>query len=292
MREGKRVTSIRGGVSLRWLGASTFEIEHAGRVLLLDPFTSRPADARPIRSEAASDALRGDPILVTHGHWDHFADVPDLAARLGATVYLPDPLRTLHALRLRALLRADEAVRWRSWSENRRIELAGLIVQAFPVHREECRGRWLRRAGRLAAAGHRDLRTFANALRLSIWHPLSNAVAVHVTHAATATSVFFFGSLTRQVYGLPDPPLRVDVLALPASQDSDWWIDDATGLISLLKPRVVMVHHHDDWCPPLTRPADVEGFRRAIRDRCDVPVFVPPFATRFALADAIAVALR
>ncbi|MDI7269966.1 MAG: MBL fold metallo-hydrolase [Myxococcota bacterium] len=288
MSVGAGLASIHGGVVLRWLGASTFEIEHAGRVLLLDPFLSRPDRARPSLPADAVD--RADAILVTHGHLEHWADVPDLARRFGSVVYLPDDLHRMHALKARLLGHTDDERRWRSWSENRRVEVAGLIVQAFPVHREDVSAHWLRRAARAAVRGHWGPRTIATALRLSACHPFGSATAIHVTHAATGTAVFFFGCLTREIRSLPKHPLPVDVVAIPAAQDSDWWIDDAAGLVSLLRPRVVMLHHHDDWCPPLTSPVDLDGFGRVLRERCDVPLFVPPFATRFTFEDVLAVA--
>ena len=292
MREVRKIGSIGEGVTLRWLGVASFEVSHAGRVLLLDPFVSRPPDACPPLPIGGRFPEHADAILVTHGHYDHFGDVPELAHRLGATVYLPADLHTQQTMLLRLLGRNEEEVRWRAWTRGSRVELGGLVVEAYPVDREERQLRWLQRAAAQAIRGRLGLRGIAAAARLSTVHPFADGVALHLTHAATGASLFFLGGLTRQVRGLPEPHPTVDVLALPLTENSDWWLDDAVGLVLLLRPRVVLVHHHDDWCPPLTRPADVGAFRRTIDERCGIPVFEPPIGLPFTLEDLLSVAKR
>ena len=271
----RRIGAISEGVWLRWFGVASFEVSHAGRVLLLDPFVSRPLDAHPPLPGGRWAPEHADAILVTHGHHDHYSDVPDLARRLGATVYLPSDLHMQQSLLLRVTGRNDEEARWRPWTHGGRVELGGLVVEAYPVHREERQARWLGRAAQQALRRRLTLRGLADAVRLTAAHPLAQSVGLHITHAATGASLFFLGGLTRQVRNLPDPPPSVDVLALPLTQNSEWWLDDAVGLILLLRPRVVLVHHHDDWCPPLTRRVDVAGFRHTVEERCGVPVFEP-----------------
>ncbi|GAA3744492.1 L-ascorbate metabolism protein UlaG (beta-lactamase superfamily) [Spinactinospora alkalitolerans] len=92
----------RGGggatADLTWLGTSGWRIEINGRTVLFDPYVSRFKTglydgafdaATPLTVDtAAVDAHVGEPelILVSHSHWDHFADVPYIAARHGARI--------------------------------------------------------------------------------------------------------------------------------------------------------------------------------------------------------------
>lgn len=83
------------GVYLRWLGIAGWEMTFDGHRLLIDPYLTRQQYAgpngrmdmrRPLEVNAQiidwvlKEHLTGAPefILLTHGHWDHLADVPPL----------------------------------------------------------------------------------------------------------------------------------------------------------------------------------------------------------------------
>ncbi|MBM1219721.1 metal-dependent hydrolase [Ponticoccus sp. SC2-23] len=67
-------------MKLTWFGHSGFRLEIGGQVLLVDPwFTGNPVFPEDRRAEAISGATH---ILLTHGHGDHAADTPTLAAEL------------------------------------------------------------------------------------------------------------------------------------------------------------------------------------------------------------------
>ncbi len=66
---------------LQWLGHGSWLIETNGSRILLDPFL----DDSPV-APVKSDQVTADFILVSHGHFDHMADVEKIAKRTGATV--------------------------------------------------------------------------------------------------------------------------------------------------------------------------------------------------------------
>ena len=69
--------------TLTWHGHSCFTlVTDEDTVILFDPFL----DDNPVSDIAAKDIERLDYILVSHGHFDHFADCIPLAKRTGATV--------------------------------------------------------------------------------------------------------------------------------------------------------------------------------------------------------------
>ncbi len=81
-------------VTVRWLGTAGFALEHAGCVLLLDPYLTRASlgacVTAPLRSDAAAvarHAPRADAIVVGHTHFDHVLDVPAIALATGAMVF-------------------------------------------------------------------------------------------------------------------------------------------------------------------------------------------------------------
>ncbi|HAW32888.1 MAG TPA: metal-dependent hydrolase [Planctomycetaceae bacterium] len=67
--------------NITWLGHSTFQIETAGKTILLDPFFTGNPSATLDAEQAEADA-----IIVSHGHGDHVGDTVDIAKRTGALV--------------------------------------------------------------------------------------------------------------------------------------------------------------------------------------------------------------
>ena len=68
---------------LTWHGHSCFTLETGdGTRIMIDPWL----DENPTADIKASDVDKLDYILVSHGHFDHFADCIPLAKRTGATV--------------------------------------------------------------------------------------------------------------------------------------------------------------------------------------------------------------
>ena len=93
-------------VWFRWLGVGGIELRVEDAVLAIDPFFTRPPFPRlfvgrvaPDRALTARHLPRCDYVLVTHPHWDHFLDVPEVARATGATAFgSPNACRLLAAL--------------------------------------------------------------------------------------------------------------------------------------------------------------------------------------------------
>ena len=68
-------------IDLKWLGHGTWLINSGEHSILLDPFL----DDSPTAPVKAAD-INATHILVSHGHFDHVADVAPIANRTGATV--------------------------------------------------------------------------------------------------------------------------------------------------------------------------------------------------------------
>ncbi|WP_226781759.1 metal-dependent hydrolase [Oceaniglobus trochenteri] len=71
-------------MKITWLGHSSFRIEIADQVLLIDPwFDGNPAFPEGRKDEATAGATA---ILLTHGHGDHASETAPLAQALGVPV--------------------------------------------------------------------------------------------------------------------------------------------------------------------------------------------------------------
>lgn len=76
-------------IEVQWLGQATIKITSpGGKVIVIDPWvTTNPKT--PMANKDLDALGKVDAILVTHAHFDHWADAPALAAKTGAKIYGP-----------------------------------------------------------------------------------------------------------------------------------------------------------------------------------------------------------
>ena len=68
-------------MNITWLGHGSWQIETGEKKILLDPFLDENPSSPVKAAEVDADA-----ILVSHGHFDHVADVASIANRCQAKV--------------------------------------------------------------------------------------------------------------------------------------------------------------------------------------------------------------
>ncbi len=118
-------------IEVLWLGHSTFRITSVtGKVIVIDPFLKKnPRTPSKYKDLAALGKV--DLILVTHGHQDHIADLPELASLTGATVVANYELAgTLVAL---GLLDGSRAI---SMNKGGTVTPIGAAIKIHMVHAE------------------------------------------------------------------------------------------------------------------------------------------------------------
>ena len=68
-------------MKLTFLGHSAFQLEVAGKSILIDPFlTGNP------QAGVSAETINADYIVITHGHGDHVGDAVEIARRTNAMV--------------------------------------------------------------------------------------------------------------------------------------------------------------------------------------------------------------
>ena len=75
-------------LTVKWLGINSFAFRFGGKVILLDPCVTR-GDSAMLSDPALVKKYvpEADVIFVSHSHWDHLADVPEIVRNTGAHVY-------------------------------------------------------------------------------------------------------------------------------------------------------------------------------------------------------------
>ncbi len=80
-------------ILFRWLGVAGVELRASGEVLVMDPFVTRVEPWRALGRVRSNSQLvarlfpRCDHVFVTHAHYDHLLDVPEVIRATGAHAY-------------------------------------------------------------------------------------------------------------------------------------------------------------------------------------------------------------
>lgn len=95
---------------LQWFGQSAFKLTtETGKVIVIDPFLLKNPKT-PDELKDLKKLGKVDLILVTHGHFDHTADVPELARLTGAPVGMNADMGSVYASL--GLVPKDKVIRW------------------------------------------------------------------------------------------------------------------------------------------------------------------------------------
>ncbi|MHA1265048.1 MAG: MBL fold metallo-hydrolase [Candidatus Helarchaeota archaeon] len=74
-------------MKLTWWGTAAFKIVFNDTTVLIDPYISRNPKADPQIPLKPTDVKKADYIFLSHGHFDHSADVGTIAKQTGAKIF-------------------------------------------------------------------------------------------------------------------------------------------------------------------------------------------------------------
>jgi hypothetical protein len=232
--------SVLGGrgkdaaVKFRWLGVGGFELTVGERVLLVDPFFTRPSLPQvlfqrlaPLEGRVSPYVRRCDAVLVTHPHYDHLLDIPIVQRLTGCGVY--GGPNSLSILRLAGVPEGSlHEIR-----DGMELRLDPFQVDVHPGDHVRILGR-LPFAGELPAGLRPPLR--AMDYRMDVCHNFlisSGGIRLLLWNGPT-------------MKGAPG----ADVLLLQPFFGSHRY----SQLLDLAKPRWAIPIHWDDFTRPLSRP--------------------------------------
>lgn len=255
-----------GEREVTWYGTASIRVRIRNLSLLFDPFVPLPGASHIL---SLKDFLPAPYVLVTHGHFDHLYNVSDLVKRGTRKVFATStPCATL----MREGVRSDAL---------------HLIQKGDRLHFSIATGALVKSADRSLSDADTDIATvtvlrgrhtrFGAALVLStllnfrmlryggntkiLYHAnkafCENGETVVYEVSCGTTLVTILGSLA--IDEDERYTLNPDLLVLPY-QGNSHLLKCAAGIVKRLMPRAVMLDHHDDSFPPLSRDIDTAPF--------------------------------
>jgi L-ascorbate metabolism protein UlaG (beta-lactamase superfamily) len=271
--------------TLDWYGCATFRLTVGGTVIFLDAYIDRipGADGTGL---TAGDVEAADWILVGHSHFDHLWGAERIAARTGATV-----VGSYETVRVMAAEGVPEE-QLMPVSGGETVRLAdGVTARVFPsLHScvwsrppfpepgEVCLGdlgvthqERLERFRAFVTAGERapDPALVAH-LRAGDQHPRGDGGALVYLLETPEGSLLYQDTAGHHSGVLRD--LRPDAAILAAAGRANLDGEPVQGSLAdfvaaeaaMLMPRELILCHHDNWLPGLTRVQDIEPVRAAL----------------------------
>lgn len=265
---GHHGRSCGEAIELTYLGTAGFVIRGAGRIVVLDPYVSRPSLWKTMTGRLVPDAPllrrlipRADDVLVGHAHYDHILDAPELCRQTGARL-----------IGSRAVAMVGRAA---GLSEQHIVETCG--------HEDIASGAWTIRGlpsrhgkvfGRVPIPGDMEtpppwpprMRDLKHGLVLN-W--LVDTGELSILHVDSAEFI------PAELKGV-----RVDILCLCAVGRQSR-PDYVAEIISMVRPRWVIPCHWDtmftpiDQAPDLIPGVDLPGFIDEIKEAGAEPLLTP-----------------
>lgn len=219
---------------LTFHGHATFSIEtDDGTHLVIDPFfEDNPG------FDGSLDDVEADFVLLTHGHFDHVADVVPLVERTGATV--------IASFEIASYFESKHGFTCSPQHIGGGVHYPFGYVKLTPALH----------GGKLDLPDGGDYTTVPAGL-------LIDFASGQRFHHAGDTALLTDMQLLKG---------KVDVAVLPIGDRFTMGPDDAVRAVDFIEPKVVIPCHYDTW-PPIEQ--DPEAFKSAVGDRAEVEIMKP-----------------
>jgi len=262
-------------IQVTWHGNAVLSYDFGDTTLVVDPFISRNLALPGLKDETVA---RATAILITHGHFDHTADIPHFLTTTTAPVYASDEV--IHNQKKRVtpsfhgrFVSAMPGSAFAFGSVNARVYNARHVhfdapliwrtLRNFSANRSETKWRDLK-------TGMKDHRA----------NPMGRCVAWLLS--VEETSILHIGSLALDPG--EDYPPQVDVLALPF-QGSSYLTQKALAMVERFSPRILVLHHMDDAFPPISQQVPTSDMEAAMaQTHPHIKLIVPDYYRPYDLA--------
>ncbi len=250
-------------MEITWLGTAGFIIKSKEGEIAFDPFLSRGnGQASPFSVKSFENSQA---VFVGHGHFDHVYDIPQIASGTEVKIYAPGLTGQILKLRGVPSSRLVEA-------SNKEILFKPFKMRAFhSAHTRFDMPLILSTAKRCGVHG------CAHALKLGVSYP-KGLVQTYYFEMQGKKFLFVSSAGCTEKELMMYQKLEVDYFLAPLQGHSHIQ-EIAAKQVSIVKPKVVIPHHHDDFYPPLSQNISVDIFREKLKqmsfagDVLEIPLF-------------------
>lgn len=256
----------RAGIQVQWLGAASFRLTYKDTQVLLDPYITRNPYADKIPPITLAElADKAEHALISHGHFDHIADVPALQDHNPILrVFGPEmAMQTIRrhggqgsGLNQGRIKISDEVSADALGSKHVHFDLKLIAGTAFRAMFSKASISYLRPS---LLKKYPCGETISYIVNFKDKERPSMPFRVHFLGSA--------GPTNEMLESWARVHRKVDCLLVPLQGNSKICRIGA-NIVSKLKPRYVIPHHYDDYYPPISQRVDISEFKQFVAEKC------------------------
>jgi L-ascorbate metabolism protein UlaG (beta-lactamase superfamily) len=250
-------------MNLTWLGTAGFIVKSKEGEIIFDPFLSRGmGETSPFTTKSFENSQA---LFVGHGHFDHTFDIPEISKGTDFKIFAPGLTR--HILKLRGV--PSHRLVHTKTSESL---FKPLKVRAF--HSSHVR---FDMPLIVSTAKRCGIKGCLQACKLGLAYP-KGLVQTYLFEAEGKKILYMSSAGANENELLVYRQLEIDYFLAPLQGHSSIQ-EIAARQTAIIKPKVVIPHHHDDFFPPLSQNISVDVFREKLNqmnyrgDILEIPLF-------------------
>jgi len=253
-------------IKITWLGCASYILDLNGTRLLFDPFFYRQINkkANPKLKTKQEDIKNVAAIFITHGHFDHCTDAGWFAENLDIPVYCSETAKNNMIRWAEGKIMEDHthALSERGKNNIKPIDYFEKIKISNDITVESVKLKHIRFDAETiwSRLKSKEFRKSIKSLKpLGLGFRKGKVFGFYIYYKDI--KVFTFGSLYEKDKETLKKYQNIDILIAPLAGNSAKHLAIKGGkIIDLLKPKIVIPHHWDDFWPPVSRIEDLKPF--------------------------------
>lgn len=267
-------------IKITWLGTASYILELEGIRLMFDPFFFRNADSYPVLNAKKEEISQIDAIFISHAHFDHCTDAGWFAQNLNVPVYC-------------SLTAKDNMIKWsegkiiedycHKLSEQAKnnihvIEYGQKIIISEDIIVESFKSAHVKFDTKLILSrlfSYKFLKKLNTAIKYGKGFPMGKVFGYCVYFKGK--KIVIMGSLWHGYVDVLQKFSNCEVFIAPIAGNSNRkLVKKASQVIKILKPKIVIPVHWDDFFPPISNLIDLKPFYEEIKKNYpDTKVITP-----------------
>ncbi|MHA2087691.1 MAG: MBL fold metallo-hydrolase [Promethearchaeota archaeon] len=230
-------------MKLKWLLTAAFEVYSESFKILFDPWISRPKDATPQLVTNIRDIKNYDAIFLSHGHYDHSADIPEIVKGTETKVYCSPQVGELfikdfgvnkqNIVKIQPAQTIEFQPEFRVTTiRSQHIQFDEPILKLFEL---------------LKSTNQSDTKIKTEKSPEFIL----GDVFGFLMEFSNGKKLVHFGSGGYYEEELKNLPSNIDIFLAPVAGRTD--VDKVIAeMANIFKPKMIIPHHYDNFLPPVT----------------------------------------